>query len=605
MFTAINVVLIFFISALGFAQSRSLKPEHQEVWRRYLQYPSTRSTSSLIKKNQFFLNPEGSRNPEAEWESSILEMEKKEEGDNSFSCQFPARKKLMEKLIGQKFPEVDCPDLQRWIKAFGNQKIWIIYAGAYRNNPASLFGHTFLRFDKEVESDPSRSLRSQSVGFLADTPTEDGQTETVIKGLLGAYQGYFNIQPYYMQTALYNNAEARSLWEFELDLTEDEKKWAVLYLWELSFRGSMTYRFLNENCSYHLLGFLEAIRPGTYLTSESGFFVLPLETVRLLEKKQMLKAQKPIYQASIRTRLQSQLQTMTNQQKQQYRQARVDLKTLQKIQDRTVLDALTEYQTFYNYQKKTQLSPNQRRIFDQTFIQRAQLGSASEEKSIHQSIGSPLESHRPSWWQVGVASRQQLRVLGLMGAHDLISSMDGVEDSSTMEYMGLQTDWSFKKSEFVDWEFMLARARTLNSWSLEEPLFSWSIDGFWQEFRAQGRWLRGVNTGAGGGLSWTSWNRDWVGALFLEARVQPGLDWKANQVGLGPWALLRYENRDFSAALEFKSLFFGSNLAQEWNFQLMPKMGLSRNLKLLVQWKETQLESETTDFTQAALRYYF
>lgn len=612
MLPAINLILFLFLGVaygndISYADlARTLTSQEQELWLRYLQVPTGRHSHSLITNPDFFLSPQGRMDPWAELMASVQELENPVTigSREPLACRFPARKHLIEILLRKNYPQIDCPDLERWVRAFGDQKIWIIYAGVYRNNPASLFGHTFLRFDRQSEEDPSVSLRSQSVGFLAITPPEDGPTLTVIKGLLGLYQGAFNIQPYYMQTALYNNAEARSLWEFELDLTKTERKLAVLYMWEMGQQGSMVYRFFDENCSYHLLAFLEALRAGSALTRDSGFFVLPLETIRLLDKRGMIKQQDPVYRASIRTRLQNRLHKMTAAQRKLYRKARHELSVVETLDDIQVLDALIDYQTFHNYKQKTRLSAAESRVFEATFAKRAQLGNPSEELRLTNSKVSPLLSHKPAWWQAGIAN-QNLHLESQMGAHDLISSQKGLEDPSTMEYGGFKIAWDYGRSQLEFMEILLARARTFNSWSMEEPQFSWTLDGIWQDYRDENRWVRGPNTGAGGGMAWSSWNQQWTVAIMAEARMVPGGEWSYAQVGVGPWSLLRFENSNFVLVYEGRYLKFGSHPFYQNDIQLLPKVIGDQDRRVIFQWHQNRHESDSREYLKVSFRHYF
>lgn len=617
MLFAIKLTFLFFLSPFIPAQAEEkgpLKEATSRAWLSYLQYTAENSKQSLITSSKFFFHPEGHLRPDLELRKSVEALNSQlqvpsESGPMPVQCAFPARLRLLEKLTGRKFPSHNCAELERWKQQLGGQKIWIVYAGAYRNNPASLFGHTFLRFDKSQENDPSRTLRSQSVGFLADTPPGEGQTETVFKGLLGFYNGFYNIQPYYMQTALYNNSESRSLWEFELNLTEEEKQWAVLYLWELSERGSAPYWFFDENCSFQLMAFLEAVRPQSKLTQKTGIFVLPLDTVRILQNENMLYSDTPMYQASIRTRLQERLHRMTSEQRKTYRQARKDLSVLATVQDVEILDALTEYQTFFNYQKQAQLNPEQRVLFEKTFIQRAQLQKPSPEIELTREPVSPIRSHPSSFWQLG-GSLKRVHFESLMGAHDWSSSLEGVEDVSAIEYMGFEGKWNTEKSELEELDFRVARARTLNDWSWEEPQWSWTVDGSYQEFRELGKWVRGISTGGAGGIAWTNWNRSWAGGIFLQSRLQPQAFLKSYEIGWGPMALLRYENDQGVFAAESSLLYWGSERQYENRAQYLFKIRKASNLRPLVLWQQKKSESksqtlENTVTFQVALRYYF
>lgn len=605
------IVLLFFVGFGPWAQTQS--PSESLAWKRYLQFTSDKPHRSLIRSAQFFLDPRGSLDPALEWQTSLARFQGNEKvpsetGPMPLACAWPARKVLLERLSGQRLPSPECPELERWKKALGGHKIWIIYAGAYRDNPASLFGHTFLRFDRLEQGDASQVLRSQSIGFLAETPADDGQVATVVKGLLGFYQGFYNVQPYYMQTALYNNSESRSLWEFELDLTPEERDWALLYLWELSERGAMPYWFLDENCSYQLLAFLEAVRPHATLTQGSGVFVLPLETIRILETRGMLKNQSPVFQVSLRTRLNERLRRMGAKKRALYRRARTDFEVLSQVRDIEVLDALTEYQTYFNYQKKTNLTGPQRRIFEKTFQSRAQLGQPSKDPEITRPFVSPLTSHRPSFWQGGV-SQKGLHLQGLMGAHDWVSPLRGLEDVSTIEYAGIEAISG--SAQDLRWlQTLLARARNLNEWSLEEPQFSWTLDAAYREWRTDDRWQRGLSAGASYGLSWTSWSRAHSGAILLQGRQEPFSFLEPLQVGWGTQLLYRYEREPGVLAADLSYLIWGSRETLDLKLEILGKDSAWKNWHPYLQSRSLQVFSNSSshvlwEHLQVGVRFYF
>jgi len=71
------------------------------------------------------------------------------------------------------------------------------------------------------------------------------------------------------------------MWEYSLNLSEEEVRRMFLHLWELKEIYSYYY-FFDENCSYNLLFLLEAARPSVNITDKFGIWVIPVDTIRIV-----------------------------------------------------------------------------------------------------------------------------------------------------------------------------------------------------------------------------------------------------------------------------------------------------------------------------------
>src|SRR4030095_4167889 len=66
-------------------------------------------------------------------------------------CRFPARWAFLKQALAidpARFPDQPCPMYGRWRQARAAEKVSLIYASAYLNSPASMYGHTFLRISR-------------------------------------------------------------------------------------------------------------------------------------------------------------------------------------------------------------------------------------------------------------------------------------------------------------------------------------------------------------------------------------------------------------------------------------------------------------------------
>jgi hypothetical protein len=74
-----------------------------------------------------------------------------------------------------------CPELKKWVDNLvrDNKSINVVYASQYLNNPASMFGHTFLHFENE------KAFIWVAVDYAAQMPASVG-------GISYAFNGGFS-----------------------------------------------------------------------------------------------------------------------------------------------------------------------------------------------------------------------------------------------------------------------------------------------------------------------------------------------------------------------------------------------------------------------------
>lgn len=230
-----------------------------------------------------FLSPNGKTDPQAELRATLRAFfaDSTDKPDDHPQCQFPARfrwAKTKLKIETALTPQ-PCAERKKWKDQLGAEGVSLIFASAYLNNAASMFGHTFLKFRSRHNRD-GRDLLDYGVNFAAETGT-DGGVPFALFGLTGGYQGHFTLQPFHQTLKEYVNLEGRDLWEYELKLTQEELDFFIDHLFELE-RTAFDYYFLDENCSYHLLGALEAAKLDLSATDQFWYQVIPADSVRVL-----------------------------------------------------------------------------------------------------------------------------------------------------------------------------------------------------------------------------------------------------------------------------------------------------------------------------------
>ncbi|MFB0977823.1 MAG: DUF4105 domain-containing protein, partial [Myxococcota bacterium] len=249
---------------LASLQARALEAQldRDPVWQRLLSYDPNDvrwfKRSSATSSN-FFLSPRGDRDPKAELVAtlaSFFDPDAVVKDVEHPQCAFIARREYLIDRLGitqGEMPRRTCEHYEAWRRGLAATGATLIYPEGFMNNPASMFGHTLLRIDVEVEAS-GEELLGYAVDFTGDAG-EDGGLVFIAKGILGLYPGRFGLHPYYQQLRKYAEWENRDIWEYRLDLGEAELDFLLMHLWEL--RGiDHPYYFFTENCSYHLFRLL-------------------------------------------------------------------------------------------------------------------------------------------------------------------------------------------------------------------------------------------------------------------------------------------------------------------------------------------------------------
>ncbi|MBD3830316.1 MAG: DUF4105 domain-containing protein, partial [Arcobacter sp.] len=247
-------------------------------WSKLLHY---RNGESEIDSDNFFISKNGKYDLKEELFETINSLGN---GTNSVLCRFPLRVKwLKENIPNLNIAQYSCEELDKFISLVDGKFVTMVFPTAHINSPASMYGHTFIR----ISSNEETPLISNAVNYAAATTDTNGLI-FAYKGLFGEYEGRYSILPYYEKIKEYNNLEQRDIWEYDLDLTQDEIDKLVLHTYELKDSYS-DYFFFKENCSYNVLWLLEVARPSLDLVSQFDFKTVPLDSIKILQKYNLIK----------------------------------------------------------------------------------------------------------------------------------------------------------------------------------------------------------------------------------------------------------------------------------------------------------------------------
>ncbi|MBI1911816.1 MAG: DUF4105 domain-containing protein [Deltaproteobacteria bacterium] len=282
-------------------KASELKLHEKRDWLVLMHYKKTvRGFESLIDDPEFFLSKDGKRNPKNELDATVRAFFSTEEsGDRHPQCRFIARFNWLKTELAiseEKLPKEQCAEFDELWNNLKPESAVLIFPVSHMNSPASMFGHTLLRIDSSAES----KLLSYAVNYSAFTNETNGMLFAV-KGIFGYYEGFFGILPYYEKIKEYSSMENRDMWEYRLNFTPEEVRKIVLHMWELRSVYSYYY-FFDENCSYNLLLVLEAGRPDVELSDMLPPWVIPMDTIRAVQKTKLDKKEL-VYRPAKATRI--------------------------------------------------------------------------------------------------------------------------------------------------------------------------------------------------------------------------------------------------------------------------------------------------------------
>jgi hypothetical protein len=290
------------------SRARELGLARNAAWHRLVLYKSRGlgRFGSQVDGADFFLAPRGKRDPAAELEATLeaffVPFTPGQE-DKHALCKFPARRIWLESqlhFLGDLLRPPTCPALERYVAEMDVASATFVYASNFLDNPASAFGHTFLRLAKKgvAESQAAADLRDHGIDYTAATDTSNPLLYA-FKGLAGLFPGTFRFRTYDAMLRDYAGYEARDLWEYDLALTPGELELLVMHLWELA-NTSIDYLYLTENCSYQIIAALDASAPRLDLVANVKVDVLPLDTVKAVHDTPGL-VRGVVYRPSVRS----------------------------------------------------------------------------------------------------------------------------------------------------------------------------------------------------------------------------------------------------------------------------------------------------------------
>jgi hypothetical protein len=438
----------------------------------------------------FWLDPRGNADPAAELEATIRGIWAPEPEDPHVQhpfCRFPARMMWLDErlhLDAARLPRRVCARYGEFLKKLRPGSIALVFSSYYLNNPASAFGHTFLRIHKAGAA-RSSELLDTGIDFSAQVDTTNALLYA-IKGLAGLFPGMFHSLPFYYKVREYNDYESRDLWEYELDLSPRAVAMVVAHLWE---EGStyFDYFYLSENCSYHVLAALEVGDPSLHLLSHLRNPVVPVDTVRALFAEKGL-VREVRFRPSLRSTVRHELAILTRDQTQALGALIVDpeapLPEAMPAQARAeVLDVASDLVDVREAEAVLKGDdPRVLHLKQRLLERRAEIPVATDATPVPVPIDKmPQVGHATSRIGLGTGYSPQLggdfyELRYRLALHDLTDPPDGYPETSELEFLPARLRFYPKESSFEFEELSILRIMSLSPWGRFQHPLSWALN---------------------------------------------------------------------------------------------------------------------------------
>ncbi len=388
---------------------------------------------------------------------------------------YPARTRwLREQLQLSDLPQPACGEFDAWFKDIAPHSSVLIFPAAYLNSPSSMFGHTLLRIDQADVQSNNTALLSYALNFGAFIEGMDNSILYAWKGLMGGYPGLFALVPYREKLAEYRSLENRDLWEYRLNLTQEETAWMVEHVWELK-QIRFDYFFFDENCSFRLLELLEIARPGLELTEQFPLTAIPTDTVRAVKNAGLVE--RIDYRPSREHELLARAKPLSPEEQdwvllladEQHQLNNPKLQRLPKERRALIQDAAFRL-TRYRANGEARDNASAQRSF-------ALLQSINQNPPPALDVkrpGLPEDGHESRTWQLSAGSRDDraFAEYGLrMAYHDLNDNLYGFPLGAQIEILQLKlrqyegNQWQLQRLDLATIRSLTPRNQLLKPWS--------------------------------------------------------------------------------------------------------------------------------------------
>lgn len=234
-----------------------------------------------IKDKSFYINNDPT-NIYSELKYNIEKLKSSQIERQKYICKFPARSLwIFNNVSNITEPDFDnCPDLRSYIKSVPNDKISIIYASENLLSPSSFMGHTFIKLSNNDDS------ISHAASFFTKVDSIN-IPKIMVESLIIGKESYFVVSPYNENLKYYKDIEGRNVYEYTLNLTQEQKDLIKLHLWELK-STKIDYYFHDQNCASITLNIAAIGDPN--LMKHRRDWLSPLDLIQIIDQESLIES---------------------------------------------------------------------------------------------------------------------------------------------------------------------------------------------------------------------------------------------------------------------------------------------------------------------------
>ncbi len=453
-------------------------------WLRLLHYKSHWFTGyeSAVDGPGFFFSPAGKEDPEKELRATLIAFQARAREEISKlkqppACAFPARFRFLNEELGLGWPTPKCDRWQEFFGRFrGAESVTLVFSTAYPNNPASMFGHTFLRINGRAQPGQEKlDLLDHGISYAAQVPDDENNFLFMWFGLTGGYMGTFSAIPYYAKVQEYVSSESRDLWEYDLNVNAQETWWLLANVWELEVNAYTDYYFFDENCSFEILTLLEVAKPD-WSVANYVFHMIPGESV-----KKVTAVPGAVKRVKFRPSLFRKLMAYGDRLNAKDREEFSRLILGEGVDSASVgsLDTAIQYFYYLKQQKEGKLAREEAEIFEKVLLARNRRKEASPPEPAFDQSSRPDWGHHPSRISLGYGRMQgaeygSFQEFGLKFAyHDLLNHDVGFVPFSEISFPNLRLRYFPREDRFFVQRLEFLSIHSLSPWNWLKNSLSW------------------------------------------------------------------------------------------------------------------------------------
>lgn len=193
-----------------------------------------------------------------------------------YRCRFPARRLFVKQnmaLPEGSLPIDKCGEYQEYLSFVPAEKVTLVYTSENLSQASSMMGHIML---KVSGTNDEQLPVEHGITFFTELNSVNA-AKILWDSLFVGKKGFFKVSPYQNQLQHYTKKEQRNVWEYTLDLTEDQRALMQAYFWEMK-NVSIPYFFHTYNCAT-LTQMILALAGKTPIPSSKDW-VTPIDVVK-------------------------------------------------------------------------------------------------------------------------------------------------------------------------------------------------------------------------------------------------------------------------------------------------------------------------------------